>query len=239
LREALAAADHDFVLTVPASKLKYLREKVLAAKRRSLGRKMRRGRRYLPMLAASFFAATAAGILLNALLWQKTRHPAPLFSRAAPATAAKRPATSEAIAAPALRRPALAATSGEVPVKPAETPDTEKSPAIPGAGPPHKAGTNAAPPRPHDQISQLLKATQMLPARPPATASITVPSRSVLATQHALIKLGFVLKADGVLGAATRHAIERYELDRGLPAHGDLTPELMRKLSTETGISIN
>jgi Putative peptidoglycan binding domain len=200
---------------------------------------MRRGRRYLPMLAASFFAATAAGILLNALLWQKTRHPAPLFSRAAPAMAAKRPTASAAIAVPAPRRPALAASPSEVPVKPAEIPDTEKSPAIAGAGSPHKEGINAAPARQYDPISQLLKATQMPPARPPATASITAPSRSVLAAQHALIKLGFVLKADGVLGAATRQAIERYELDRGLPAHGGLSPELMRKLSTETGVPIN
>jgi len=83
----------------------------------------------------------------------------------------------------------------------------------------------------------LLKAP---PARPTieATAS-AAPSKLVLAAQRALVKLGFVLKPDGVAGATTRQAIERYERDHGLPVHGDLTPALLRQLSAEAGTAVN
>ncbi len=55
----------------------------------------------------------------------------------------------------------------------------------------------------------------------------------MLAAQRALVKLGYVLNPDGVAGAATRQAIERYERERGLAVRGDVTPALMRQLSTE------
>jgi hypothetical protein len=241
LREVLAAAGHDFVLTGPASKLKSLRDKLLAAKRRGLGRRIWRGRRYLTLLLAFFFAATAAGILLNALLWQKTRHPAPLFSRAIHGVAAKKLTAAETIALPGLRRP-------ETPSKPAQALETQKSvvdkapaPVAVGGSPRKPAAGDASPTRPHDQISHLLQTTPAAPATRPiaATGRPAIQSKSVLAAQRALIKLGFVLKPDGVAGAATRQAIQRYERDRGLPVHGDLTPALVQKLSAETGISID
>jgi peptidoglycan hydrolase-like protein with peptidoglycan-binding domain len=61
----------------------------------------------------------------------------------------------------------------------------------------------------------------------------------VAAAQRALVKLGFVLEADGVAGTSTRQAIERYERDRGLPARGVLSPDLVRRLGTESGMPIN
>jgi len=51
--------------------------------------------------------------------------------------------------------------------------------------------------------------------------------------------LGFVLKPDGVAGATTRQAIERYERDRKLPVRGELTPALLRRLGAESGVPIN
>ncbi len=60
-----------------------------------------------------------------------------------------------------------------------------------------------------------------------------------MAAQRALIKLGYVLKADGVAGAATRQAIERYERDHKLPVRGELTPALMRQLSAASGVPVN
>jgi hypothetical protein len=182
LREVLAAGDHDFVLTEPASKLNHLREKLRAARRRGSRRTGRRGRRYFSILAAGFFVATAAAILLNALVWQRTRHPAPLFVRAAPITSSL----------------------------------------------------------PHDGISQLLKAPPAPPGRAAAEAAVSAaPSKLVLAAQRALVKLGFVLTPDGVAGATTRQAIEHYERDHGLPVRGVLSRAIMRKLSAETGITIN
>ncbi|HEY4846419.1 MAG TPA: peptidoglycan-binding domain-containing protein [Methylocella sp.] len=226
MREVLAAADHDFVLTGPASKLKHLRD-LLTARRRGSRRTARRSRRYLSILATGFLVATAAAILLNALVWQSTRHPAPLFSRAAPAN----DPTIAGLSAVPRPQPQPAFTPIQAQIKPVEKPPLE----MPAGGHPHQTRVNGSPP--HDGISLLLKAP---PARPTieATAS-AAPSKLVLAAQRALVKLGFVLKPDGVAGATTRQAIERYERDHGLPVHGDLTPALLRQLSAEAGTAVN
>lgn len=246
MREALAAAGHDFVLTGPASKLKHLRDTLLAAKRRGLGRRGRHGRRYLSMLAGVFLATAAAGILLNALVWQKTRHPAPLFSRALPAVTAKEARIAGGIASPMPRRAPQAVAPGEAretpPEKPlARKPPVEKpAPGMPAGGGSRQPRDNAAPERPRDQISELLQAAHAPPSRPSDAASTpAAPSKPVQAAQRALVKLGFVLKPDGVAGAATRQAIKRYERDRGLPVRGDLTPALMRRLGAETAGMFN
>jgi Putative peptidoglycan binding domain len=230
LREALAAADHDFVLSEPASKLKRLRETLLTARRRGFSRTARRGRRYLNILATGFFVAAAATILLNALVWQRTCHPAPLFVRTAPAVSAKEPTIAEMIAVPA-PRPQPAVTALQADDKPSEKPPAQK-PLETAAG---------VHPRPHDKISQppSQKAWAAPRARstPADTAAPAAPSKSVLAAQRALVKLGFVLNPDGVAGQTTRRALERYERDHGLPVHGDLTPALMRRLVSDAGIT--
>ncbi len=239
----MAAADHDFVLTEPASKLKHLREKLLTARRRGSRRTGRRGRRYLSILVAGFFVATAAAILLNALAWQRTRHPAPLFARAAPAAPAKEPTIAGMISVPA-SRPQPAVTPIQAQDKPVEKPAAQKSPVeklpleMPAGGHPRQTRVNSSPP--HDEISQLLKAPPAPPARSSTEAATSAsPSKLVLAAQRALVKLGFVLNPDGVAGATTRQAIERYERDHGLPVRGDLSRAIMRQLSAETGITIN
>jgi hypothetical protein len=121
LREVLAAGAHDFVLTEPASKLNHLREKLRTARTRGSRRTGRRGRRYLSILAAGLFVATAAAILLNALVWQRTRHPAPLFVRAAPVAPAKEPTIAGLSAVPA-SRPEPAVTPIQPHDKPVEMP---------------------------------------------------------------------------------------------------------------------
>jgi outer membrane biosynthesis protein TonB len=248
LREALAAADHDFVLSEPASKLKVLREALRTVRRRGLSRTARQGRRYFRVVAAGFFVATVAIILLNALAWQRTRHPAPLFARAAPVSPAREPRIAEMIARPAPRpQPAVPPVQmGDKPIErpPAQKMLLEKPPLETAAGEhPRQTRVNASPAKPQDRISQLLKAppaprprsTSAAPAA--ATTATAAPSKSVLAAQRALVKLGFVLKPDGVAGVTTRRAVESYERDHGLPIWGELTPTLMRRLSTETGIS--
>src|ERR1700730_12303865 len=115
------AADHNLVLTEPASKLKHLREKLLTARRRGSGR---RRWRYLSILAAGFFVATAAAILLNALVWQRTRHPAPLAAPPAPVPPAKEPTTAGRGPATASRLPP-AVPPAQPREKPAEKPPLE------------------------------------------------------------------------------------------------------------------
>jgi hypothetical protein len=232
LHEVLAAADHDFVLTEPASKLHRLRQKLRTARRRGSRRTGQWGRRYLRILATGFFVATTTAILLNALVWQRTRHPAPLFLRAAPAPAApaKEPTIARLIAVPPPQsQPAV--TPFQAHDMPVEKPPLE----MPAGGHPRQTRINSPPPR--DEILQLLKVPLARPnteAAAPATRG-----KSVLAAQRALVKLGFVLNPDGVAGAATRQAIERYERDHGLPVHGEVTPALSRQLSAEMGKTIN
>jgi Putative peptidoglycan binding domain len=240
LREVLAAADHDFVLTEPASKRQRLREKLLAASRRGSRRTVRWGRCYLSTLAIGLFIATAAAILLNALVWQRTRHPAPLFSRVVPAVPTKKPMIAGLIAVPLPRpQPALAPVQAQD--KPVEKPAAQISPVemppleIPAHGHPRQTRSASSPP--HDVISQLLKAPEP-PARPTKEAATSAArSKLVLAAQRALVKLGFVLDPDGVVGPTTRRAVERYERDHGLPVSGELTPALTRRLTAEAGIS--
>jgi hypothetical protein len=229
LREVLAA-DHDFSLT---SKLKHLREKLLTAIMRGTRQTGRQGRRYLSILAVGFFVATVAAILLNALIWQRARHPAPLFARAVPAVAAKESTIARISAVPA-SRPLAAAPPIQAHDKPVEKPPLD----MPAGGHPQQTRLNTSPP--HDVISHLLKAPPAPPARPDTqSATPAASNKLVLAVQRALVKLGFVLNPDGVAGPTTRQAIERYERDHGLPVRGDLSRAIVRRLSAETGIMIN
>jgi hypothetical protein len=226
LREALAAADHDFILAEPASKSKRLRDKISAVKRRGSGRSARRTRRYAIWVAGALAVAAICGILVNALTLQKTRHPAPLFGRTVPAPRVKEPSIAETARAPAQRSAPKAAPANPAADKPVERAPHPAPPAAPG-----EAGEQ----RQHDPISQLLKT----PAHEPAAKTSAEPSKAVMAAQRALIKLGYVLKADGVAGAATRQAIERYERDHKLAVRGELTPALMRQLSAASGVPMN
>jgi len=60
--------------------------------------------------------------------------------------------------------------------------------------------------------------------------------RGVLYAQRALLRLGYVVRADGVLTGATRHALEKFERDAGLPAKGKITPQLLKQLATLSGL---
>ena len=184
------------------------------------------------VLATGFFVVAGAAILVNALAWQKTRHPAPLFSWLTPAAPPKEPKIAGSAALPAPRsQPAMEFLVSHS--KPIEKPAAQKTPA--------EQRVIASPLKPHDSISQILEApfvpkTPAPALRAPsmkAKAAAAAPSKAVLAAQRALVKLGFVLHPNGVAGTATRRAIERYEHDHGLPVRGDLTPALMRQLRAE------
>ena len=65
-----------------------------------------------------------------------------------------------------------------------------------------------------------------------------VPPARVAAVQKALVKAGFVLRADGVMGASTKQALERFERDNKLPVTGDLAPRTLRELAAQSGVPI-
>jgi hypothetical protein len=224
----MAAGKRDFVLTAPESKRKVFWQRLRAAMPDASRFRVRRGRRLVPVLAAGFFIAISIVIAFNALVGQKNRRSAPmLFSRAVPAAPANGAKNAEALAPPAPKRP-----------QPAILPDEIHKKALPDSPQAHAALAGA----PHDPISEILQATPPLSyasAEPTASAPKPLLNKAVLDAQRALVKLGLVLKADGILGQATRKAIARYQRDHGLPIDGKLTPGLMRRLATSSGLSPN
>lgn len=121
-----------------------------------------------------------------------------------------------------------------------------KTEASPPAAKPEKKREPVA----HDQIAAVLggpeaaKSTAAKPVRaqtqtkpqaqplPKAEAQTLAPSEGVASAQRALQRLGYVVKADGVMSEGTRRAIENFERDNGLPAKGELTAKVAKLLSS-------
>ena len=200
--EALARSRNDSVLSRSARSASKDRDSFLRAITRPLLSRPAR------TIAGATLAAVLTGIVVNALLMQKEHRSAPFFAAPKPATAAAEPpARPAAAAAPA---PAIA----------------ESAPVI--AQPPTRpAGLGAAgdavpvpPARSGDAIRDLLRGGDK------------DATHLTMAAQTALIKLGFALKADGVEGASTEQAIQQFEHAHGLAASSEITPKLVKQLST-------
>jgi hypothetical protein len=276
LRAALATADSDLDRSEPRPRSRAAGS--AAPRWWPRGRREKPGKRRLALFAGGLLAAAIAGILVNALLLQRTRHPAPLLGqpaaaqRPAPARESVRPPRAETQPHSALPAPSQAAPREPVDKSPLETPIVPRPRPPAAAHPPAAKPSDAigahleASPRPQKPLASAeprpavarqsaaqqsaaplrSRPAAAIPHRPTpsqpsrkATAAAAQPNPTVAAAQRALVKLGFVLRADGLAGAATRQAIERYERDRGLPARGTLGPELVRRLSAESGIPID
>ena len=240
MREALARSDHDFVLSEPRARQTPPRLKHLGP--------LRAIARFICWIAAfpnriggALVFGLAVAIMVNALMLQQNRHPAPLFHkniilpmRIAPArTPHAKPRASVAIA-PSLPHDPISQllkseASASRPVSAFEKTQTSqhhrRSTIERGAGPQIHAAAR-------DPISHLLKISSSQPTQ------AQEQSKVVLGVQRALLKLGFVLRADGHMGTVTRHAIAQYEHDRGLKIAGELTPKLLRRLAAESGVII-
>jgi hypothetical protein len=212
VREALAArSGRDFVMSGPSP---------LAAAGKQCGRALKGVLllvlRYPAVLAALLLlGAGFAAVTTNALLGQTARHPAPLFGLK---PFEKRVASVAAPLPPS--RPAAPA-----PLPPVAAPAPTPAPVAPT--PPAK------PAQPRDPIGDLIRAGE-------AGASVASPETArIAAAQKALTKLGYgPLKADGMAGAGTRQAIERFEKDRRLPVTGELKPKTVKELSAQAGMPV-
>ncbi|WP_020175452.1 peptidoglycan-binding domain-containing protein [Methyloferula stellata] len=224
MREALARIDNDFVLSEP--RRKGARRDNRGVLRTLIGA-VHFAAKHINLLLGLLFAAVLGTVFMNALVWQKTRHPAPLFGHSV---------ALEAKVEPVHEVPVPAARPAALPEPPAPAPAPQ--PAEQPASAPHgrdpmaevaelSTQKPAASTASHDPIAQLLKS--------PAPAE---SSKSILAAQRALMKLGYVVKPDGVMRPATRQALEQFERDHNLPAHGTLTPKVLRELSSESGLTV-
>jgi peptidoglycan hydrolase-like protein with peptidoglycan-binding domain len=149
-------------------------------------------------------ASVLIGIGVNALILQRERHPAPLFSPAplADSSAAPTPAAPLPPQLPSADRDASAAevSSASPPDRPVGAPD-------------------GSPSRAADPITDLLRGE--------ARADV---ARLTLAAQTALVKLGYPVKPDGNEGVTTQQALRDFERVHGLPLSTEITPRLVKQL---------
>lgn len=179
------------------------------------------------VLGVAVVLGAVSMICLNALGYQMGRHPAPIF----PKLPAK-PALARAAEAP---KPAAAAVAKLEAAKP-EASGKPEAPGKPEASKPDPARVEAAR-APRDGIGEIIRSGE--PAGAETTASVTtLGGLSVAQAQRALVKLGYgPLKADGLMGASTRAAIEKFERDRKLPVKGEPSTRTFRELATRAGAS--
>ncbi len=160
------------------------------------------GGRRRAIMFLGFAALVAIGVPLNALYLQDGRHPAPLFQKAT----APEPKHAHLVAPPA--PPPRALIEEPAPEAPAQRPVAMKTePARP------------AEKRRGDAIGALIGA--------PKSAE---NEKTIKAAQQALAKLGYSVQPDGVMGAATRRALEKFEHANGLQAKGELDPAVLHRL---------
>jgi hypothetical protein len=180
-------------------------------------------------VAAAVFAALMTGLLLNALALQNARHPSPLF--APPISLSPTAAASAEAPRPVPRPAAISAAPAAAPT-PAPPLTIPRRP----VGTPHdaEAPSTKAP----DAIGEMLRAAPVTaPVASPAKSS-AIESTRILLVQKALVKLGYVVRPDGLMGATTRQAIEKLEREHGWPARGELTPKVLREIAERSGLSI-
>jgi hypothetical protein len=214
LREALARSDHDFVLTAPSRPRGAAKRSNQKSAFAQLGAAaLRRPGR---TLVAVVFTGMLCGVVANALFMQTARHPAPIFR------------------GPVIARPAHVSPPAPIPVppqRPAEkilAPQSQPSTALtPASTGPSRFETSSK-----DQIGALLSGGSN------SSSSANNDGARVVAAQKALVKLGYVVKPDGVMGAGTRKALEMFEQSRKLPLTGDLSPRVTRELSALSGIAV-
>ena len=247
MREALARSDLDFILSESA-----------APARRS-SRKIARKHSAL-WFGCGFAALLCVAVIVNALFLQERRHAAPLFRPpvaldSTPKDAdvpqpTPRPASIESLintpAVPvvnAAKTPVAKSDSADAigdilrgGAKPAAAPKSVSTPtpvAKPVAPPITKAPEAKPAEKKQDSIASLLHAAPA--AKPQNTAA---PDQRVMAAQRALVRMGYVLRADGHMNAATRGAIQSVEREQKWTATGSLSPRVMKELSARTGIAV-
>lgn len=100
------------------------------------------------------------------------------------------------------------------------------------------AGAKAKAAPHHDPIAALIappSAPSSAPSPAPAAAAAS-PAKRIIAVQRALSDFGYgQIKATGTLDAPTQEAISRFERSKRMPVTGQMSPRLLRELSSLTG----
>ncbi len=206
----------------------------------------------------TYFAVAGAGclsgaIVVNALVMQPERHPAPFFTNSIP--------TARSSRAPVPLPPARAAENAEPARRADLAADIQNELTKRGffAGPSGaSAGTtleNAirdfqdaaglkADGQPSEALLAQIKASkltvkdQILQILKPGQAQAD-QQKTLISVQRALNKLGYgPLKADGVFGAGSKTALEHFEKDRKLQVKGEPQGKVLRELASASGMAV-
>ena len=154
-------------------------------------------------LAGAALGAMMIGIVVNAVALQHGRRVAPALDPAP--IAAVRPAPAAAPVAP----PVVAAR-----------PDAQARPEPPHPSPSPVVVALAHAPKSTDAIADFLR------GQGPDKRRLT------LSAQGSLAKLGFGVKPTGALDADNRYALEEFEKSHHLPVSTEITPKLVKTLTT-------
>lgn len=206
---------------------------------RVAGRPYRQGRRRSDLFMLVLAAGASAAVLFNALALQQGR----------PGTAGR-----TATAAPDIRQ---VNTPRPTSTSPAVTPSPPPAapPAASSAAPAAPLTLDAAPapvatPVPPAKPAAPRAAPAAAPAAPLAEKAAASPadllppgdvpvSPRVMDIQKALARLGYgPIRIDGIFGAATEEAIQRFERDRRLPVTGQMSDRVIRELTAVSGFTI-
>jgi hypothetical protein len=202
-------------------------------------------------------AVAAIGVPMNALFLQDGRHPAPLFSAqpsnavlGAPTPPARRPAVIETARIERDPDVPTRATPKDLIASKIEKLDAAKSldggkSAPAKADPPHTADKKrdaiglliVGEPTPIKASGDKADKTNKADKADVAVKTASI-DKNVLYAQRALLKLGYVVRSDGVLNGATRHALEKFEGDAGLPVKGRITPKLLQQLAARSRLPL-
>lgn len=209
--EALARSHNDHVLSRPARRSQRGGRPSFAQAiaRRILSRPSR-------TIAGAVLAAVMTGIVVNAMLLQHSHR----LALVPPPPPMKTPDVVTPAAPPASATSASAA--GEISPAPAVPPTR---PADLGALIESTSGS----PHGGDPIRDLLRSD--------SGGKDGDAKKLTIAAQSALIKLGFTIKADGVVGASTQQAIQQFERQHNLTPSGEITPKLVKQLNVAANAS--
>jgi len=175
-------------------------------------------------------ALAAIGVPMNALFFQDARHPAPMFLTNSLISTAPAPSSARATAARNVEKTSTSiqgSKSGaetELSSVKSENPRHDSVPTTKTLA--HQA-LKTEEPRKHDSIADLLNGNAM---------SKTPAESDVLMAQRALLKLGYVVRADGKFTKATQKAIEKFEHDNGIQVKGLLTTKIAAMLASRAGL---
>ena len=213
MREALARSDHDFVLSAPRRPQKAEPRQAGAVSKLMSAIARHPKRTFMSVV----FTGVFCGIAANALFFQTAHHPAPIF--AGPVIARPMQQQAAPVPPPVPRQAEAASAPSNAIAKLIDAPV---------AAPPAPSVPTRSTAQPKDQIGALLGGL---------VDDAIDPSR-VMAVQKALVKLGYVVKPDGVMGSGTRQALQMFEQSRKLTVTGELTPRTLRELGTQSGVAI-